>query len=416
MLFAFSKKKRQEPSPQLSVSSTSLSAAAGLINLKGEKPMPRHTLISTVGTSLLESNLRRLAEKDFPKPDNWEELYGAFQKENWKAVASKLLELSPGDRVCGAEINTVEEIFKKGMNYIRSIFFLISDTPRGRQTGEVLRHYFLSRKDLKLDTVECHVIEKLQDENPKVFKTHGLRNLVRTIGALVQRTGGPEFVNIDATGGYKAQIALAVIMGQSLGIPVFYKHERFNTIIDFPPLPVAFDYSVLGENAHALSLFEKGEVLSSSDLGTIDEKLKVFLYEAEEKEETLYELSPLGQIYLTGYRLRYPTQVRLVPSPASEKKEPSFRDDHFPDGFKDFVFKVWKETPWITNAHSLPYDKQKSIKGNGFYVREVNEDRALVGTYRDKNLFGARFRLHLTDSSPDALTWAAEYLNREYGS
>jgi hypothetical protein len=94
--FAFSKKKRQEPSPQLSVSSTSLSAAAGLINLKGEKPMPRHTLISTVGTSLLESNLRRLAEKDFPKPDNWEELYGAFQKENWKAVASKLLELSPG--------------------------------------------------------------------------------------------------------------------------------------------------------------------------------------------------------------------------------------------------------------------------------------------------------------------------------
>jgi CRISPR/Cas system-associated protein Csm6 len=76
---------------------------------------------------------------------------------------------------------------------------------------------------------------------------------------------------------------------------VFYKHERFNTIIDFPPLPVAFDYSVLGENAHALSLFEKGEVLSSSYLGTIDEKLKVFLYEAEEKEETLYELSPLDR-------------------------------------------------------------------------------------------------------------------------
>jgi CRISPR/Cas system-associated protein Csm6 len=221
MLFAFTKKKRQEPSPQLSVSSTSLSAAAGLINLKGEKPMPRHTLISTVGTSLLESNLRRLAEKDFPKPDNWEELYGAFQKENWKAVASKLLELSPGDRVCGAEINTVEEIFKKGMNYIRSIFFLISDTRGEGRPGNVLRPLFLSRKELKLDTVECHVIEKLQDENPKVFKTHGLRTLSATIGALVQRTGGPEFVNIDATGGYKAQIALAVIMGQSLGSRCF---------------------------------------------------------------------------------------------------------------------------------------------------------------------------------------------------
>lgn len=378
--------------------------------------MRRHTLISTVGTSLLESNIRRLDEEGFPKPENWRELHAAFQKEDWKGVAGHLLAIPPSERVCGAEINTVEEIFNKGMNTIRNIFFLVSDTPRGKQTGEVLCQYFLSRSDLDLGTVEYHVVEKLQDQNPKEFKTHGLRNLVRTVGMLVQRSGGPDFVNIDATGGYKAQIAVAVIMGQSLGIPVFYKHERFNTIIDFPPLPVAFDYTILGNNAHTLALFERGDVLSSTEFTEVDDKLKVFLYEAEEEGTSLYELSPLGQIYLTGFRLRFPTPIRLTPCQALEKKNPSFRDDHFPEGFKDFVNKVWRETPWITTAHSIPYDKQKSIKGTGFSVRKVNEQQALVGTYMDKNAFGAKFRLHLTDTSTDALVWAAEFLNREYGN
>lgn len=57
---------------------------------------------------------------------------------------------------------------------------------------------------------------KRQEEHPKVF--------------------------IDATGGYKAQIAIAVMFGQALGVDVIYKHESFGNIIDFPPMPVSLDF------------------------------------------------------------------------------------------------------------------------------------------------------------------------------
>ena len=40
-------------------------------------------------------------------------------------------------------------------------------------------------------------------------------------------------------------------MGQALDIPVYYKHERFNAIIPFPPMPVALDSS-LWERASGL--------------------------------------------------------------------------------------------------------------------------------------------------------------------
>ena len=44
-----------------------------------------------------------------------------------------------------------------------------------------------------------------------------------------------EFCGINATGGYKAQIAIAVTIGQAARVPVYDKHELFNDITSFPP-------------------------------------------------------------------------------------------------------------------------------------------------------------------------------------
>ena len=33
-----------------------------------------------------------------------------------------------------------------------------------------------------------------------------------------------------------------MLIGQALGVPVYYKHELFDEIIAFPPMPVAFDF------------------------------------------------------------------------------------------------------------------------------------------------------------------------------
>ena len=78
---------------------------------------------------------------------------------------------------------------------------------------------------------------------PRRFRTKGLRQLARELCKIL-RERTPAACAINATGGYKAQIAIAVLLGQAIGVPVFYKHELFPEIIAFPPMPVALDFEL----------------------------------------------------------------------------------------------------------------------------------------------------------------------------
>jgi putative CRISPR-associated protein (TIGR02619 family) len=159
-----------------------------------------------VGTSLFEANLRQLSEKTTDAPENWFNIRQAYDSCSWKKLAQELLRVDPVKRLCGAEINTIQEVKGKNWLSLENIIFLVSDTPSGKNTGEVLQHYFQNRNDLSLRVVKYRIVDQLQDKRPTDFKIHGLRNLVRHIGDYIQRFGGPDYVAIDATGGYKASV------------------------------------------------------------------------------------------------------------------------------------------------------------------------------------------------------------------
>lgn len=369
-----------------------------------------HTLICTVGNSLLD-NLSKLGEKDLTHSD-LQELY--IRKE-WKKLAKTLLNIDPASYICGVEINTISEINTKRNVSLENLIFLISDTPSGQMSGTLLKNYFEFRTDLHLRNVISDTIEKLQPENPQDFKRDGLRNLVRKITEYSQKFGGSGEVAINATGGYKAQIALSAIIGQVLNLPVFYKYENFPEIINFPPLPISLDYQLIAQNAPLLTDLERGKSFTLSEFEKLDEKIRFFLDEVEVDGDILFALNPIGQIYLSAFRKDNPKPVQLTGS--ENREEPSFRDDHYPIGCREFVHKVWRENKWIVTIKSLPYDRQQSIRGIGFYVEmDANQNYRLVGTYEDKNNFGARYWIHLTDKSSQSLRWAADQLNQKYRS
>lgn len=371
---------------------------------------PPHTLLCTVGTSLFDGNLRGIDGLS-PPPPNAAALKDTFQGGRWRELGRDLATLDPAARWCGAEVNTIAQLRHHPDLALSRVIFFVSDTDDGRNTGEVLRHFVQSRSDLGLEADAPVVVPQLQDARPRDFKNRGLPNLVRLMGAHIQRAGGPEFVAIDATGGYKAQIAVAVVLGQALGIPVFYKHERFNETIAFPPLPVSLDYTILGAHADLLSALERNATLTEADLRDTDPRLLVFLNEETVEGARLYELNAIGQIYLTGFRLSRGRQLQL--QPARARKAPTFGNDHHcPSGFKETVLKVWRENEFIATCHTLP-NARAGRPGLTFRVAPEKNQPTLIGTYGLDDWF-ARFAVVLEETSTDVLTLAADRLNQQY--
>lgn len=283
-----------------------------------------HTLICTVGTSLL-GNLKRLQEggTDHVRAAMRE----SHRRGDWPELARSLTNVDPGDRMCGAEINSVADLLNHGYVTRGQLHLLVSDTIDGGAMGAILKDYFQQGGWRAV----CHRIEDLKDDEPRAFRTRGLRNLVRTIGARVQEAGA-EFCAIDATGGYKAQIAIAVLMGQALGIPVYYKHERFSEIIAFPPMPVAFDSS-LWERAsgmfQALSRPDACERAAQFEQEW-DERVEPLIDRVPIEGEDYLELSAVGQIFHETFRMRFRRSraARLPRAATPSEKEDSKLGQH----------------------------------------------------------------------------------------
>lgn len=347
-----------------------------------------HTIISTVGTSLvsnLQSAKGTLAEY--------------FRVRDWPRVVGELTRCSPEDRVCGAEINSLHQMRSQdAFAGVRRLEFCVSDTEDGRDLGNLLKAYYSELE------VRVHCIEDLRDDDPERFRVHGLRNLARRLGRLVRDAGDPRFVALNCTGGYKAQIAIGLLVGQALGLDVYYKHERFSKVIAFPPMPITFDYALLARNAGLLKALEDGEVAE----GEVEPGLRTLLEEVEVEGRTLWALAPIGQICLEAYRRHFPPEKHLPPA-AAEKKPIHLAKHHYPSGFKEFVERVWSNMPYVVTCRSESYAGQTAIARRGFSLKQGS----IVGEFKERD-FGARFVV-VTTAETDPQRWAAvDDLNRRF--
>ena len=97
--------------------------------------------------------------------------------------------------------------------------------------------------------------------------------------------------------------------------------EKFGDIISFPPLPVTFDYELIGRYGRLLHAFEESMQLTEDEIDSIDEELKVLLDQEIIDGKLCWALSPIGEIFLTGFRLRNPKPVEL-PNALPEERKP----------------------------------------------------------------------------------------------
>jgi len=288
--------------------------------------MPASTVISTVGTSLFFPNLSSLKRDDADAVRA--ELASAYAAKDWVRVAAALGGLSSQDRLCGAEINSLACLVDRVLvAKDANLFFCHSDTDEGRAIGEALKQYYLSAGH---PVVELRQITDLQDADPRRFRTRGLRNLAKEICAVIRDYGATNCA-INATGGYKAQIAIAVMMGQAVHVPVYYKHERFDDIIAFPPMPVSLDFDVwLRASGLLFDLSATNEPVRATDYSDqCDEHYESLVERINIDGVDYLELSPTGQIFHETFRERFRSVRDQILPPAAligQKRPPKWED------------------------------------------------------------------------------------------
>ena len=314
--------------------------------------MPRtqpHTLLCTIGTSLLYPNLSNLLKEKQTDPAR-AALAQAYADGEWSEVATRLHEINPTDQLCGAEINSVTYLLAQQVVEKGYLHLFHSETDDGKAIAQILQSYFTQDRW----RVEIHCVEGLRDDDPNLFRTQGLRNLAKLFGERV-RESRQNFMPcaINATGGYKAQIAIAVLMGQALDIPVYYKHERFDAIIPFPPMPVALDFSLWQRASGMFMVLSRSNACEpwedfSEDW---DERFEPLINRVQIEGESYLELSATGQIFHETFRSRFQVlkETSLPRAANNREKEQPKLGDHSYNQARDSIFRFLQE---VTEARS----------------------------------------------------------------
>ena len=323
--------------------------------------MRRHqpqTLLCTIGTSLLYPNLVGLTKEPQANP-TLAAMAKAYSEKNWVAVAIELGKIDPADRLCGAEINSVTDLLNQGLIKKGNLHLFYSETDDGEAIAQILRLYF-KRASWK---VQIHCVKGLRDDDPNSFGTKGLRNLVKLLGEQV-RSSGQILCAINATGGYKAQIAIAVQIGQALDIPVYYKHERFDLIIPFPPMPVALDFSLWLQANEMFTVLSKANACEPWEdfKDNWDERFEPLVNLVDIDGEDHLELSATGQIFHETFHSRFQElkETRLPRSDvdSSEKQAPNLRKHGYGNAHAEIPFTTFcKNLPMINLTSAVVFQR-----------------------------------------------------------
>lgn len=353
---------------------------------------PANILICTVGVSLF-SNLRQSASnEDNPPPAA---VTATFDAENWPALGKALREVPPMSRLPGAEISSIASMIESGYAAPEcGLFFVHSDTPEGSSIADVLVTYYADRHPL----VEAVPVRGLQDAEPKRFRTEGLRNLAREISRIVrERSAGSCAIN--ATGGYKAQIALAVVLGQVLGVSVYYKHERFDQIISFPPLPIAWDLMLWQRASGLLFSLERevDPVPATLFVEDWDERYEGLVERVRIDGTDYLELSPTGLIFHERFKDQFREHhAELLPPPAKNKAAPRMEKSGWPGEHPEierFLQNCTDSVPQVIRCDTFYYNPDLPER-NRFRIAP----RGIEGVYSDGS-YCVKFRVESTATS-----------------
>ncbi len=248
-------------------------------------------IITTTGTSFLTNAL-----KYWEKSREYKSYFDIKEEDFRQFILDKKNRGKGGE--ISAEINTLEKLKENDiLNKNDIVHLVVSDT----KESEKVIHYLKSIiEDMNL-RFQWTKIENLRyDENR--FQVIGLRNFINTLVKLIEKYRGQSYeVIINATGGFKAEIAYATVVAQLMKVEVYYMHEKFRDIIQMPYLPLNFDIEYWGRYENIFKKFEKG--VNDKELETllksVPQNFKFLIYKDE--VDNIWRLNPAGETFYLSF-------------------------------------------------------------------------------------------------------------------
>ncbi|NEO54051.1 MAG: putative CRISPR-associated protein [Okeania sp. SIO3B5] len=287
------------------------------------------TIITTTGTSLLSNASRELnKQRGESFADN--ELQNYFKNvgaEKASAETKSLLKIaSPEDEVV----------------------LLYTKTHNGELCAREVYRYLKSKKWSNIRLRELPL-----EENEAQFERRGLRELVNIlIEEITKAQRENQEVIINATGGFKAEIAYTTIVGMIFQVPVKYIYQFFQEPVTFPTLPISWNVNLLLEYEDFFAWIDeepRKDVEVEQRLKAIPKlernQVQQLLLPADENDEIM--LSAAGDILWKRVAQQRELAELIEDAPPSEipnadKIASSIAEDkhHFPKGTREFAKKV----------------------------------------------------------------------------
>jgi putative CRISPR-associated protein (TIGR02619 family) len=327
-------------------------------------------ILNTVGTSLSGDAKREGLQTDT-------EILGFLQRDPEKA---------------SAETNALSRLLQANDRVV----LLYSQTEEGKSCAELIQKHVSK-------THRCD-IEQVQGLSyaEKGFVQHGLKNFVQVLAKHIRDTKreGLEPI-INATGGFKAEIAYATAVGLVFKTPVCYIHEKFGDIVTLPVTPFGWDASIFALHQDFFDWVDSEPRLNhdvQSRVAGLPEEIKMLL---EDDRDGNTMLSPLGEAYLSAFRLEQETST--IPILLSRKAK---RDWERFDATTKAAYVRVLDGVRLPNRYSR--SELKSGGGDALGYPKGHTDERVFYAFEDNTLYVfelCRHGHHYTELCSKGLRW-----------
>ena len=201
----------------------------------------------------------------------------------------------------------VHSLVRLGVNNNDRVILLSSETTDGKACAFAVKYYL----DRYFVGLECTVdsVDGLQVHDAERFRRTGIVNFVGKCLNAVNQFGNTHSI-LNPTGGFKALMPYAVLVGMLKKVPCKYIFEQSTTLLTLPPFPIAIDRGSFESYRTLLNKIERETHLPidawNQSIPYADRELLEPLIEVCDKQVTL---SGVGLLFLD--ELQKPTS--LVP-------------------------------------------------------------------------------------------------------